>query len=105
MPQPPIWGRHSRDIEKRNPDSTLNLYRNALSLRRELRLGDGSLAWWPEHDGEGLVAFVNGSTLVAMNMGESSVQLPDLPLLLGSAPDALEGNRLRPNRTVWLRLD
>ena len=105
LPQPPIWGRHSRDIEKRNPDSTLNLYRNALSLRRELRLGDGSLAWWPEHDGEGLVAFVNGSTLVVMNMGESSVQLPDLPLLLGSAPDALEGNRLRPNRTVWLRLD
>ncbi len=105
LPQPPIWGRHSRDIEKRNPDSTLNLYRNALSLRRELRLGDGSLAWWPEHDAEGLVAFVNGSTLVAMNMGESSVELPDLPLLLGSAPDAFEGNRLRPNRTVWLRLD
>ena len=104
LPQPPIWGRHSRDIESRNPDSTLNLYRNALSLRRDLHLGDGSLAWWPEHDDEGAVAFVNGNTLVVMNMGESSVQLPDLPLMLGSAPDALEGAGLRPNRTVWLRL-
>ena len=105
LPQPPIWGRHSRDIERRNPDSTLNMYRHALSLRRELRLGDGSLAWWPEHDAEGLVAFANGSTLVVMNMGESAVELPDLPLLLGSEPDALEHHRLRPNRTVWLRLD
>ncbi|UWX97583.1 glycoside hydrolase family 13 protein [Arthrobacter zhaoxinii] len=105
LPQPPIWGRHSRDIEERNPDSTLNLYRNALALRRELRLGDGSLAWWPEHDGEGLVAFVNDGVLVAINMGDAPVQLPDLPLLLGSAPDALEGDRLRPNRAVWLRLD
>ncbi|MDN3905757.1 glycoside hydrolase family 13 protein [Arthrobacter sp. YD2] len=104
LPQPPIWGKHSRDIEQRNPDSTLNLYRNALSLRRALRLGDGSLAWWPEHDDEGLVCFVNGSTLVAMNMGEDPVKLPALPLLLGSAADALEGDRLRPNRTVWMRV-
>lgn len=105
LPQPPIWGKHSRDIEQRNPDSTLHLYRDALALRRELRLGDGSLAWWPEHDAEGVVAFVNGSILVVMNMGEHAVPLPDLPLLLGSAADALEGNRLRPNRTVWMRLD
>ncbi|MCC9178513.1 glycoside hydrolase family 13 protein [Arthrobacter sp. zg-Y750] len=105
LPQPPIWGRHSRDIQQHNPESTLHMYRRALSSRRELRLGDGSLAWWPEHDAEGLVAFVNGGILVAMNMGEFPVQLPHLPLLLGSAGDALEGDRLRPNRTVWMRLD
>ncbi|MCQ1947393.1 glycoside hydrolase family 13 protein [Arthrobacter sp. zg-Y1116] len=104
LPQPPIWGRHSRDIEQRNPDSTLNLYRRALDLRRELDLGNGSLAWWPEHDDDGLVAFVNGGVLVAMNMGDAPVQLPDLPRLMGSSPDALEGARLRPNRTVWMRL-
>jgi alpha-glucosidase len=81
------------------------MYLAALSVRRERGLGSGSLAWWPEHDDEGLVAFVNGNVLVAMNMGDAPVQLPELPVLAVSAPSALEGTRLRPNRTVWLQLD
>ena len=105
LPQPAYWGRYSRDVEQRDPWSSLNMYRQALSVRRGLGLGAGSLEWWPEHDAEGLVAFVNGSVLVAMNMGEKPVQLPDLPVLATSSPSAMEGTRLRPNRTVWLKLD
>ena len=105
LPQPGYWGNHSRDIERHDPYSPLNMYRQALSLRRELGLGDGSLAWWPEHDARGLVAFVNGNVLAAMNMGSEPVELPDLPVLAASSPSALEGTRLRPNRTVWLKLD
>lgn len=104
LPQPSYWGRYSRDIERQDPHSSLNMYRAALSVRREQGLGAGSLAWWPEHDDEGLVAFVNGNVLVAMNMGDTPVELPELPVLAASAPSALEGTKLRPNRTVWLRL-
>lgn len=104
LPQPAYWGRYSRDVEERDPWSSLNMYRKALSVRRELGLGAGTLEWWPEHDDEGLVAFVNGNVLVAMNMGEHPVQLPDHPVLAASSPSAMEGTRLRPNRTVWLQL-
>ncbi|MBO0898325.1 glycoside hydrolase family 13 protein [Arthrobacter sunyaminii] len=104
LPQPGYWGRHSRDIQRRDQFSSLNMYRTALEIRRELALGAGSLAWWPEHDAEGLVAFVNGNVLVAMNMGDNPIQLPELPVLAMSSASALEGTKIRPNCTVWLRL-
>ncbi len=104
LPQPGYWGRHSRDLQRRDEFSSLNMYRKALELRRQLGLGAGTLAWWPEHDAEGLVAFVNGDVLVAMNMGEHPVQLPELPVLATSSASAMEGTKIRPNSTVWLKL-
>ncbi|WP_346038511.1 alpha-amylase family glycosyl hydrolase, partial [Arthrobacter gandavensis] len=104
LPQPGLWGTHSRDIQQRNPDSTLSLYRKALKLRRELNLGHGSLAWWPEKDSEGAVAFVNGNVLAVMNMGTEPVELPEFEILCQSSPGAMAHTRLRPNRTVWMRI-
>ena len=104
LPQPAVWGALARDLQRTDPDSTLNLYRHALATRRELDLGNGSLAWWPEHDGEGMVAFANGSVLVALNMGTSPVQLPSLDVLARSVPDALQDGMLQPNCSVWMRL-
>ncbi|MCC3299835.1 alpha-amylase family glycosyl hydrolase, partial [Arthrobacter caoxuetaonis] len=104
LPQPDIWGAHSRDSQEHNPDSTLNMYRAALRLRREMDLGHGSLAWWPEHDAEGAVAFANGSILAVMNMGTEPVELPGFEILQESSPGAVEGTRLHPNRTVWMRI-
>ncbi|WP_404321197.1 glycoside hydrolase family 13 protein [Arthrobacter luteolus] len=104
LPQPGLWGTHARDIQKRNPDSTLSMYRKALKLRRELNLGHGSLAWWPEHDSEGAVGFVNGNVLAVMNMGTEPVELPEFEILCQSSPGAMSHTRLRPNRTVWMRI-
>ncbi|UYB36608.1 glycoside hydrolase family 13 protein [Arthrobacter koreensis] len=104
LPQPDVWGANARDVQQRNPDSTLNLYRDALALRRELGLGHGSLAWWPERDAEGLIAFVNGNVLAAMNMGTEPVELPEFEIIRESSPCAMEHTRLRPNRAVWMRV-
>ncbi|MFJ2661879.1 glycoside hydrolase family 13 protein [Arthrobacter koreensis] len=104
LPQPDVWGANARDVQQRNPDSTLNLYRDALALRRELGLGHGSLAWWPEHDGKGLIAFVNGNVLAAMNMGTEPVELPEFEIIRESSPCAMEHTELRPNRAVWMRV-
>ncbi|MGN0146694.1 MAG: alpha-amylase, partial [Arthrobacter koreensis] len=73
-------------------------------LRRELGLGHGSLAWWPERDGEGLIAFVNGNVLAAMNMGTEPVELPEFEIIRESSPCAMEHTELRPNRAVWMRV-
>ncbi|MFW0771523.1 alpha-amylase, partial [Arthrobacter koreensis] len=104
LPQPDVWGANARDVQQRNPDSTLNLYRDALALRRELGLGHGSLAWWPERDAVGLIAFVNGNVLAAMNMGTEPVELPEFEIIRASSPCAMEHTRLRPNRAVWMRV-
>ena len=104
LPQPPEWGPLARDRQMQDPGSTLNLYRQALRLRRELNLGHGSLAWWPEHDEAGVIALVNGDVLAVMNMGETTVQLPAGELLVASHPEAGQDGRLAPNSTVWLRL-
>ncbi|GAA3286338.1 glycoside hydrolase family 13 protein [Nesterenkonia halobia] len=45
LPLPDDWGRHARDRQQHDPDSTLSLYRRLLSLRREHGLGTGRLRW------------------------------------------------------------
>ncbi|WP_174522147.1 glycoside hydrolase family 13 protein [Arthrobacter luteolus] len=104
LPQPDEWRGLARNLQALDPASTLSLYRTALRLRRELSLGHGSLAWWPEYDAEGVVAFLNNGVLVAMNMGTSSVELPSGELLVSSAPEAGRDGFLAPDTAVWLRL-
>jgi len=45
LPQPPEWSGYAVDAQDRVPGSTLELYRHALRLRREHRLGSGGLSW------------------------------------------------------------
>ena len=49
LPQPADWSALTVEAQERRPASTLNLYREALRLRRELpELGDGPLEWWDD---------------------------------------------------------
>ncbi|GAB3527714.1 glycoside hydrolase family 13 protein [Arthrobacter monumenti] len=103
LPQPDHWTELARENQSADPESTLTLYREALGLRKELGLGSGSLGFSPEYDGD-VVAFVNGSILVAMNMGLDAAGIPDGDILAASEPGAGEGNVLQPNQTVWIQL-
>ena len=103
LPQPPTWRPLTVAAQEADPDSTLNLYRAALRLRRELtELGDGPLAWLetPEPD---VLAFARGDDFVCVvNTGDTAVPLPGHEeVLLTSAP--LEGGRLPANSAAWLR--
>ncbi|MSS00432.1 alpha-amylase, partial [Arthrobacter sp. BL-252-APC-1A] len=104
LPQPDEWKDLSRDLQARDPDSTLNVYREALSLRRDLSLGHGSLGWWPEHDDKGVVSLVNGNILALMNMGTEAVELPAGEVLVRSVPEAGTNGFLAPDTSVWIRL-
>ena len=49
LPQPAEWSALTVEAQQADPASTLNLYREALRLRRELpELGDGPLEWWDD---------------------------------------------------------
>lgn len=104
LPQPEDWDEYSREAQRESEDSTLSLYKKALRIRKELKLGAGSFAWVPEHAFGNPVVFANNDILVIMNMSNDTVEIPFLPVVVGSEPGAGENGWLKPNQTVWLQL-
>lgn len=89
LPQPPDWAPLTAEVQARDPESTLNLYRRALTLRRALTGVDDVLEWLDDHEApEGLLTFRRGDALVCtVNFGpdDIAVRQPG-DLLLTSAP-------------------
>lgn len=92
--------------------STLALFRAALRLRADHRLGTAPLAWVEEMDGASdptVVAFLSGEVLVVANLGEAEVPLLSEPeVLLSSAPLGERtggGPVLPPGETAWQWLE
>ncbi|WP_030414792.1 alpha-amylase family glycosyl hydrolase [Streptomyces sp. NRRL S-1448] len=91
LPQPTDWRALTVAAQAGDPSSTLELYRTALSLRRELPgLGDGGMSWQPAPDG--VLAIARPGVLCTVNtLGhEIDIPLPGSPLL-SSAPVAIDG--------------
>jgi alpha-glucosidase len=100
LPQPEIWAEMSAAGQEGLPGSTLELYREAISLRRDHLLGDEQLEWLDL--GEDVIAFRRGGGVACVvNYGANPVRLPDGEVILAS--DEIELGRLPGNVAVWLR--
>jgi alpha-glucosidase len=103
LPQPASWAALTMDAQRGDPESTLSMYRHALRLRRELRLGLGELASLdlPAPD---VVLFERPGMVCTTNFGDTPVRLrrdygdP----MLASGP-ATEPEVLPANTTIWWR--
>jgi alpha-glucosidase len=119
LPQPASFTELARDAQAASPSSHLNLYRRTLALRRELRLGVGSLSWLEDWCTDSCLAYLNGTTLVLMNVGHEPVELPAGTVLLRSSAAAAafgdeadndwaelaeDRHRLGSGETVWLEI-
>ncbi|HLU97966.1 MAG TPA: glycoside hydrolase family 13 protein [Thermobifida alba] len=106
LPVPAQWRSLTREVQERDPASTLSLYKAALRLRRELEaLGDGSLTWG-EAPEDVLVLFREPGFCCAVNLGSAPVELPlEGEVLLSSGPVERVGARLAlpADTAVWLR--
>lgn len=107
LPQPTVYGELAVDRQTGVAGSTLELYRDLLRLRRELRAGRGELTW--VDFGEDVLAFdvtteTGTPTRVIANLGGEFLPLPgDAEVLVASAEvDLSEG--LPTDCAVWLRL-
>lgn len=107
LPQPEDWSRLTVAVQRRDPTSTWSMYQQALSMRRDLRLGLGELEWLDPPDPD-LVVFSRtspGGTLICTtNCGGEPVRLPEgygKPAL-ASGP-LVEPEVLPPDTTVWWR--
>jgi alpha-glucosidase len=104
LPQPKEWRELTVEAESGTPGSMLELYRNALRVRRgEPALGDGPMTWLPSADG--VLAFDRGrSVRCVTNLSGGPVPLPGHSgVILASGP--LAGGQLPPDTSAWLRLD
>lgn len=99
LPQPADWGSLSVAAQEGVATSTLEMYREALSIRRERLAGDERLEWVDQ--GSGTIAFRRGGrTVVMVNLGIESVPLLPGEVLLASGD--LEAGALPPDTAVWL---
>ncbi|MFG1890258.1 alpha-amylase family glycosyl hydrolase [Micromonospora sp. NPDC049051] len=101
LPQPSSWAEYALDRQRDAPGSTYELYRTALRLRREHRLGEGTLKWLAS--GDEVLSFRNGGLTVLTNFGAAAVPLPaGGELALTSAPLTEDGT-VPTDVTVWIR--
>jgi len=98
LPQPADWGSHSVEVQERDPDSMLALYRAALGHRRRL---SSEFAWHDLNKAD-VIAFSRGEDFLCLvNLGDESIPLPPYgEILLASAAPA--GDRLPTDAAVWL---
>ncbi|WP_065967987.1 glycoside hydrolase family 13 protein [Streptomyces sparsogenes] len=109
LPQPPDWGALSVEAQTGDPDSTLELYRRALAVRREHpALGAGSEVAWLDDVPEGVLAFRRTSAtrgfVCTVNATGEPVRIPAPGrVLLSSAPATVNGGEveLPADGAVW----
>ncbi len=105
LPQPSGWGRYAAEAQRGDEGSFLELYREALRLRRTL-VADETLVWADPREPvrQGLLHFERtGGWQTVSNLSDEPVRLPRGEVLLASAP--LTGDALPPWTTVWLRTE
>lgn len=101
LPQPPVFSAYSVQAQDGVADSTLELYRTALRLRRKLL--DGESLTWSDDVPAGVLRFDRTDRWRCVtNLTGATVDLPPGEVLLSSSP--LDGGRLGPDTTVWLGL-
>jgi alpha-glucosidase len=105
LPQPADWAGRTVEAQEADPDSTLQLHKSALRLRRQreaLRTGDFR---WQEGP-QGCLVFERStddeSIVCAVNVGREQAPLPAGELLLASGP-TVEGG-LPPDTSAWIAL-
>jgi alpha-glucosidase len=102
LPASSWWGQYSAESQEHDQNSTLNIYRKALAVRKtEAGLGDGPMEWI--NSGHDVVAFSRpGNFACYINFG-SDFELPhNAEVLVASGP--LKGNLLPTDTAVWLRV-
>ncbi|AIC47051.1 glycoside hydrolase family 13 protein [Rhodoluna lacicola] len=104
LPQPEIYAAYSRDQQDGVAGSTLELYKHALKLRAELKLGEGSFEWVAEYIGEKSLGFRNGEILVVHNFGHEPISLPAGEVVALSLHGMTSGHALVADQTVWLKI-
>ncbi len=102
LPQPQEWSALAAEVQADDPGSCLELYRQALALRRRWGTADEELTMLDA--GDDVLAYRRGSGLICVvNFGRAPVELPEHDeVLLRSGTDTAT-TALAPDSAAWLR--
>lgn len=99
LPQPSDWGDVSVEAQTGDTTSTLEMYRQALAIRRKRFIEDETIEWLDEQ--ADVVTFRRGAGVVCMvNIGVEPCEMPAGELLIASGP--VEGSFLPPDTAAWV---
>ena len=98
LPQPRWYSEYSVEAQENDPSSTLNIYRQALALRKRLYQSD-RIEWLEL--GKDVLGFRRDGWISITNFGDVPIDLPEGNLLLSSA-ELVEG-KLPAAATAWLQ--
>lgn len=99
LPQPASYAKLARSNQSEG--STLELYKEALRLRKELRLGEGSFGWIDELTGANSLGFRNNEIAIIFNFGKEPIDIGQYELLLAS--EKLASSQLLQNQCAWVK--
>jgi alpha-glucosidase len=110
LPMQDSWKDLTIDKQAADPKSSLNLYRNALSLRAEHLVNTGEIVWIesPNHGSknQSLLAYRRGDVSIFMNLGELAVEVEitgKVLIVSAGTPDGRDGKiTIPPVSTLWV---
>lgn len=111
LPIPQEWESLSIAAESGIAESSLELYRRALKIRKKLAPGLASFSWTHTPNGSGLIAFARGNTQVILNTSGVAVDfelLSDGDIILASdyqlqeKPLSVGTVSVQPNSCIWV---
>jgi alpha-glucosidase len=110
LPQPREFGELAVDAQEGVEGSTLEMYRNALQLRRRYGLGrTGAPFDFFEDVPQGVLALVHGPVVVVVNTTGAPIDLAGVlgrgPLTMLVSSAAVESDELPADATAWIRRD
>ena len=100
LPQPASFATVAASAQDGVTGSTLELYRAAIALRRELWVNAPDLVWDNE-ERNNVLSFTRGSMRCVINLGDDAIDLPHGDLVLSS--NDVTGSVLPGNTGCWLR--
>jgi alpha-glucosidase len=99
LPQPAEWAQLSVAAQREDANSTLNLYRAALRLRRNWPGRHSGDLVWRSAPGDDLLVLERPGLLCAINLGSAGAAVSTVEPLLASS--RLDGDRLPPDTAAW----
>ena len=104
MPQPSNYKIYARASQRGVAGSTLELYKRLIKIRKDHKLGHGSLTWADEHAGKNSLAYINNGVLVLANFTGSAISLPKGELLATTQHDLTIEEVLEHDQVAWIKL-
>jgi alpha-glucosidase len=107
LPLPASWKDLTVESQVSDSQSSLSLYRDALSQRAKLLSDANDFTWDTSRIDEGVLGFSRNGVQIYLNSGDQSITLPARELILSSSgtPTCENGElELKKGRAVWFKL-